>query len=526
MEVRVRSMLFRVLGAAFFLALALQPASRVARAADSTNIAALATVTASSEATSTNQQAIKAVDGVPDGWPGDYTREWATLGERTGAWLKLSWSSAYSVDHVVLYDRPNTNDRITGATLTFSDGATVAVGALINNGSAVTVNFTPHTTTSLTLTVTSVSGATLNIGLAEIEVYGAAASGGGGGNPLASNACLSTPVNTSATGSLDATDPGGLPLTYSILDQATKGTVTIDIAGNFLYTPSNPNFRGMDKFTFRATDSDGLQSNVGTVWILIDGAVRIMPLGDSITQGIFKTGDGSCTADLDGDCPVRSQRISYRLKLSTDLEALSPNYGVRMVGSLVDGSAAGLSPPNDRHEGHPGDCPGPITAGNWCTLSDVYDSSISRNLSDNISTWLDTNQPDIILLHAGTNGLNFATASVVADHMDTLLTEIDNWAAAKYPITVFVARIIPTVSDTFNVSTFNNDVAAIPAANHPHIRVIMVDENSQLRLGSDPNHADPNLMASELHPNQMGYDKMADKWKQDMISSGVLPCCQ
>ncbi len=67
----------------------------------------------------TEQTAAKAVDGVIDGYPGDYTKEWATNGQGAGAWLKLTWSSIYVVDKVILYDRPNANDQILSATLTF-----------------------------------------------------------------------------------------------------------------------------------------------------------------------------------------------------------------------------------------------------------------------------------------------------------------------------------------------------------------------------------------------------------------------
>ena len=140
------------------------------------NIAPLATVTASSQNTSTGQTAAKAVDGVIDGYPGDYTREWATSGGRAGSWIKLAWSTPYQVSQVVLYDRPNSNDNILGATLGFSDGTSVAVGALTNSGAGVTVNFPARVTTSLTVTVTSVSSTTTNVGLAELQVYGIPAS--------------------------------------------------------------------------------------------------------------------------------------------------------------------------------------------------------------------------------------------------------------------------------------------------------------------------------------------------------------
>jgi hypothetical protein len=340
--------------------------------------------------------------------------------------------------------------------------------------------------------------------------------------PVANNACVSTPVNTSVTGALSATDPDGGQLMYSIVTQGNKGTVNLDIAGNYAYTPSNPNFRGMDKFTFEVTDSGGLTAT-GSAWVFIDGAVRIMPLGDSITQGIYS--GGGC--DPDGDCPLRNERIGYRKKVLTDLEALSTSYAVDMVGSLADGSAAGLTPPDDQDEGHPGDCAGPLAGVSWCSLPDQYDSSKTRNLSDNIVGWLNSHQPDIILLHIGTNGLNYTTPAANANAVDTLLTVIDGWAQSNYPVTVFVARIIPAVDGSLDVNTFNNDVAAIPAAHHPHISVIVADEQSQLRLTSDPNKADPTYMTTgnNLHPNQTGYNRMADKWQVDMQSSGVLPSC-
>jgi len=136
----------------------------------STNVAGQATVTASSQNTATQQTANKAVDGVIDGYPGDYTKEWATVGGGAGSWLKLTWSSAQTLSQVVLFDRPNLNDQITAATLTFSDGTVVAAGTLPNNGSALTTTLSqPVTTTSLLFTVKGVSSNTLNIGLSEIQ---------------------------------------------------------------------------------------------------------------------------------------------------------------------------------------------------------------------------------------------------------------------------------------------------------------------------------------------------------------------
>jgi hypothetical protein len=326
-------------------------------------------------------------------------------------------------------------------------------------------------------------------------------------------------MNTPVSGALSATDPEGQALTYSLATQGGKGSVNLDSAGNYSYTPNNPNFRGLDMFTYNVTDTEG-NTSIGSVWVIIDGVIRVMPLGDSITQGIF-TGGG---CDADGSCPARSQRIGYRKKLWTDLEALSPNYAVDFVGGLADGSAAGLTSPDDRHEGHPGDCPGP-TLGSWCTSPDLYDSSQTRNLSDNILTWLNANQADVILLHAGTNGLNLTSTTATADAVKSLLTQIDSWAQANYRVMVFVARIIPSVDGSLSVNTFNSRIDAILPTNYPHLQLFTVDQQSQLRSASDPNMANPTYMSDNLHPNQTGYDRMADKWKADLVQSGALPNC-
>ena len=71
----------------------------------------------------------------------------------------------------MLYDRPNLSDQITGGNITFSDGSSISVGTLPNDGSAYTLTFPAKTETTLQLNITSVNAATQNIGLAEIQVY-------------------------------------------------------------------------------------------------------------------------------------------------------------------------------------------------------------------------------------------------------------------------------------------------------------------------------------------------------------------
>jgi LmbE family N-acetylglucosaminyl deacetylase len=144
---------------------------------DMANIAFSATVTASSQNADTKQYAANVVDGVIMGSPlrNDafelYDKEWATLGQRGGAWIRLTWPTPQAISRVVLYDRPNTNDHIQRATLTFSDGSSVPIAALPNNGSAREVYFPARTVSWVKLTVDEVDVSSINIGLSEFEVF-------------------------------------------------------------------------------------------------------------------------------------------------------------------------------------------------------------------------------------------------------------------------------------------------------------------------------------------------------------------
>ncbi|GAA5954834.1 hypothetical protein JCM3765_007787 [Sporobolomyces pararoseus] len=142
------------------------------------NLALVATAVATSSGT--NQGASKAIDGFINGYKengsGDYTKEWATASQGSGANITLSWPAAINVTTVVLYDRPNLSDQITSALLFFTDGSIYQIGALPNNGSALVIPINNVVTTSITLRVTSVSSTTGSVGLAEFAVYGALAS--------------------------------------------------------------------------------------------------------------------------------------------------------------------------------------------------------------------------------------------------------------------------------------------------------------------------------------------------------------
>ena len=69
-------------------------------------------------------------------------------------------------------------------------------------------------------------------------------------------------------GQLEGTDPEGGDLTFTIVDQPQKGSVTVE-GGSFTYTPKN-NAAGADSFTYTAANSAGTVSPPATVTITIE----------------------------------------------------------------------------------------------------------------------------------------------------------------------------------------------------------------------------------------------------------------
>ncbi|GAB3970404.1 SGNH/GDSL hydrolase family protein [Actinoallomurus acanthiterrae] len=204
----------------------------------------------------------------------------------------------------------------------------------------------------------------------------------------------------------------------------------------------------------------GALVGVGTAYAESNGGVRVMPLGDSITDGATVPG-------------------GYRIGLWQRF--VNAGYRVDFVGSLSNGPA---SLGDHDHEGHSG----------W--RIDQIDA--------NIAGWLHTSTPHTVLLHIGTNDVlqNYDLANAPA----RLSALIDHITANVPTAEVFVATIIPLGGDSreANVRTFN---AAIPgivqskagAGEHVHL----VDMHAALTAAD---------LVDGVHPNATGYDKMAATW--------------
>lgn len=188
--------------------------------------------------------------------------------------------------------------------------------------------------------------------------------------------------------------------------------------------------------------------------------VRIMPLGDSITRG--------------GGQEL-GQYIGYRGKLQAYLKAGATGFRYNFVGSMSDKGA-----PDRNHEGH----------GGW-TID---------NLAAHIDGWMQTYQPDVVLLHAGTNNITKGDSpEVAAAKLQSLIAQIRSHSATTK---IFVAKVIKSRDPSRQPRT-NAYEALIPgvvAAAGPD--VYLVDQSSV--SGTD--------IYDWTHPNDFGYTKMAYNW--------------
>ncbi len=238
-------------------------------------------------------------------------------------------------------------------------------------------------------------------------------------------------------------------------------------------------------------------------------AVKIMPLGDSITQG-------------DGSDP---EQVGYRSRLFDLLE--SAGYNFDFVGTQHSGTSYSGNPRFDAdHEGHAGYESMPPSYINGWNLGDNIWRHISLNYAD-IDTadhWLYYNHPDIVLLHIGTNDLdhngencdNFLwggkPSSTIAKYIHDLL---DTLTVFDPNIITFLAEIIYNSHSLEPASNLNKAIKIMYNNNIPspqRDRVHLVNMYDTVSYPEDFSFSTGHCDYTDLHPVKSGYDKMAGKW--------------
>lgn len=202
--------------------------------------------------------------------------------------------------------------------------------------------------------------------------------------------------------------------------------------------------------------------------------LRIMPLGDSITHGSAIQG-------------------GYRIGLWERF--LDTNQQVDFVGSESNGP---LTIDRD-HEGHPG--------------------KAIQYIQEEVNGWLNANPPQMILLMIGTNDMLYPGVYDSPSAPQRLNELIQNITINSPETELFVASI-PRLNDPVA-----NNRARVFNSQLPEIVDAYVREGKRVHYVDMYSALTPSDLADGVHPNTIGYGKIADTWYES-ISELIEQQCQ
>ncbi len=199
--------------------------------------------------------------------------------------------------------------------------------------------------------------------------------------------------------------------------------------------------------------------------------LRVMPIGDSITEGAYgTTGNG------------------YRYPLQQDIQSMGQT--IEFVGDRIDGTMT-----NPQNEG----------------FSGQVISYIAGQAIPSATSW----RPNVALIEAGTNDVN---GNVDVPNAPSRLDSMISGLFTSAPdATILVAGIPPSSDGNFNTNlqAFNTSVQALVSTRQnagQHIKYVSMS------------NLDPNAdKANSLHPNDAGYKVMGDNFNgaiQDVMNRG------
>lgn len=211
---------------------------------------------------------------------------------------------------------------------------------------------------------------------------------------------------------------------------------------------------------------------IDTFWFSTQRPVKIMPLGDSITQ-------------------APGGQASYRYWLWKDLN--TAGYSVNFVGSGLIGYTGEprFYDFDQNHEGHAMYSTSTVLANAW--------------------NWANFANPDVVLLHIGTNdvGDGVPTNTII----NNISQIIDVLRSVNPNVTILLAQLIPYAGQEAGISTLNAAMPGLASSkNTASSRIIVVDQYTGFNAASDT--------VDGIHPNEAGEKKMSARWYSAL--TGVL----
>ena len=201
--------------------------------------------------------------------------------------------------------------------------------------------------------------------------------------------------------------------------------------------------------------------------------IRLMPLGDSITEGYQSTAENGYRGSLYSQLIAQGNQTDF--------------VGLYRNGNVFDPD----------HTGYIG--------GRIDTIQGLADNALA------------TYQPNVVTLHIGSNDLNGNYQ--VSTAPNRLAALIDQIFADDPGVTLLVAQLIPNrVAEVqARINDYNNQIPGIVQARANAGKHIYLVSMNTLSTASD--------FADNLHPNDSGYQKMANVWYagiQQVIAKGWI----
>jgi|GEM_PF-1784456 len=233
-----------------------------------------------------------------------------------------------------------------------------------------------------------------------------------------------------------------------------------------------------------------------------DPAIRIMPLGDSITAGYTDNPTWSVPFEF-----------GYRSGLYTRLTNAGSSF--QFVG--------GSPEPWNGFDGTPQSVGTPDLRAVNQDFHRGYGGYHIAGIADNIVSWLNEDNPDVILLMAGINDIGRGSSgnpAAVEARLDSLVQTI---VSTKPNANLIVAQITPYASYTDSIVQYNNYIKnkLVPIYASLGNHVTTVDQYSNLLTNGT---IDATLYANGInHPNGTAYGKMAQTWFNGIEAMNKTP---
>lgn len=204
-------------------------------------------------------------------------------------------------------------------------------------------------------------------------------------------------------------------------------------------------------------------------------ALRVMPIGDSITQGHQNWGP------------------TYRYELWRMFQ--ESGHDLDYVGSMTQTISGGYVFPDfdQQHEGHDG----------WR----------ADQVNQQLAAWMHASQPHVLLVHLGHNDL--IQGQSVTSTVDDLSELIDIARSVNPSVTVAIAQPIPCAESSgfcrsAELAELARRLPALGAAKTSAAsRVIIVDMRAGFSISAD--------LYDGLHPDASGERKIAERWLSALV---------